>query len=164
MLWRQHFIFHFLSGEEEKRKFALLSNRISSTIRSWYHRLFETILVSSILSWKCFPCHSQFTIRMAFPQNSYQNFDSQNARQFHITTIDDFVSSRDPNRANFSGEAEIEKAEALFLRWLLFLLQKGNYSLVTDADLTVALGGSYLLNLPIQVDFSKVGKLNLFNL
>ncbi|XP_072950595.1 uncharacterized protein [Typha angustifolia] len=53
---------------------------------------------------------------------------------------------------------EIDKLELNFLTYLFQIMEKSNFKLVTDEEYDVAQSGQYLLNLPINVDESKLDK------
>ncbi|PKU66332.1 uncharacterized protein LOC110103460 [Dendrobium catenatum] len=58
---------------------------------------------------------------------------------------------------NLSSE-EIDVLEQNFLTYLFQVMEKSNFTIVTDEEIEVAQSGQYLLNLPIKVDESKLDK------
>ncbi|KAL8127386.1 uncharacterized protein LOC141717248 [Apium graveolens] len=56
------------------------------------------------------------------------------------------------------SEEEIEVLEQNFLGYLFQVMDKSNFKITTDEEISIAHAGQYLLNLPIAVDESKLDK------
>lgn len=86
-------------------------------------------------------------------------------RAWYLQPFDDIVHLYrlfdpldDGKRIRHSGLtlAQVQKLEAQFLSLLFRVMNKANFKLMSDQEVAVATAGTYLLDLPIQIDASKL--------
>ncbi|KAG0457866.1 hypothetical protein HPP92_023023 [Vanilla planifolia] len=75
-----------------------------------------------------------------------------------LYTLFDPINGTERLEQQHLQSTEIDVLEQKFLRYFFKMMEKSNFSLVTDEEIAVAHQGQYLLNLPITVDESKLDK------